>query len=156
MSSRKSSSRKSSSRKSSSRKSSSRKETYYFSYKNVKDIITHKSETSYVNRVIVPIYLTPNMSESIVGYYTAYNSHEIKNGKNNKIIQATITTPNGVILATSKLYVLDNTHSNYTTTIGKKVNLDGEFGSEYYKTNPQAVLTVLSKFNRKLTITHGK
>ena len=135
----------------------SRKETYYFSRKNVEDIITHKSDSNYVNRVIIPMYLTPTMTEAIVGYYTSYNIHELKNGKNFKTVHATIITPNGTILATSKSYELDNEHSTYLSkSIGKRVELDGEVGSDYYHKNPQVVVKVLSKFNRKLTITHGK
>jgi hypothetical protein len=133
------------------------KETYYFSRKHVKDILTNKTESNFVNRVIIPMYLTPTMSEAIVGYYTSYNIHEMKNGKHFKTVHATITTPNGVILAHSKMYELDNERSTYLSkSIGKCVELDGEVGSGYYEKNPQAVVKVLSKFNRKLTITHGK
>lgn len=134
-----------------------RKETYYFSRKNITDNISNKSDSGYINRIIIPMYLTPDMSESIVGYYTSYNIHELNKGKNSKKIYATIITPNGTILGTSDIYSLDNDNSSYlSNSNGKKVNLYSETGSEYYKKNPQIVITVLSTYNRKLTITHGK
>ena len=128
-----------------------KREVYYFCMIDTNSHIVHQDDTHYTNKIIIPLYLTPDMNESIVGYYTAFNIHNVTENKNKIHTAATIITPNGTVLATSD-YVVDKNKNYLDVNTQKRVNFQEETGSGYYK-SPQIVVTVLSSVNRKLSIT---
>lgn len=129
-----------------------KKEVYYFCVGHAKSHIVKEDDTHYTNKLIIPLYMTPHMNEAIVGYYTAFNIHTIKNNKNKIHTEATITTPHGTILATSD-YVTEADKNYLTMKTQQRVNFKQESGSGYYK-SPQIVVSVLSPVNRQLSISN--
>jgi hypothetical protein len=127
-----------------------KKEVYYFCIDHAKSHIVKEDDTHYTNTLIIPLYMTPHMNEAIVGYYTAFNIHIIKDDKNKIHTEATITTPHGTILATTD-YVTVADKNYLTMKTQQRVNFKQESGSGYYK-SPQIVVTVLSLVNRQLSI----
>ena len=103
----------------------------------------------------MPLYSSPDCNSVIVGYFTSLNLHNTKTDNNMKIINPTIITPNGFLMATSEEYVVDNADTHHLIqSHGKQVNFHDIIASPNYK-NATIVVTVLSEYNRKLTITYN-
>jgi hypothetical protein len=131
----------------------SKTETYYFSRKNVKNNITHNN-MKYINKIVMPLYTSADATGKIMGYFTSLNLHNLKTGNDMKIINPTIITPNGFLMATSEEYAVDNTNTPYLIeSDGKQVKFHNIIASPNYN-NASIVVTVLSEYNRKLTITY--
>ena len=131
-------------------RSERKKEVYYFCMDDVKSHITREDDAHYTNKLIIPLYMTEKMDEAIVGHYTAFNIHTIKDDKNKIHTEATIITPHGTILATSD-YMTDVDKNYLTMKTQRRVQFNEESGSGYYK-SAQIVVTVLSQTTRQLTI----
>jgi hypothetical protein len=128
----------------------SHEETYYFNITPT-NAIRKINENEYINKFIFPLYKNSSMTDNHIGYYTARHYHKIIDNMNNVSVNATIVTPNGVILARNK-YVTDKNDHYLDTTKMKSNDFNLDITTDEYK-SAKITITLLSDTHRMLTIT---